>query len=313
MSERPTKSLADRLPGGIISVVQTPFDETGKVDNGSLARLVEHAIDSGVDGFLAPVVASETAWLSEQERVDVVKEIARVNDGRVSFVVGASSTEIDTCRAFGQLAEEVGADGWLVAVPAELYRQPGRVVPFFRSVAEGIELPLVVQDLEFNGPGLPTEAIERLADAVPTLAGLKVETAPAGPKYTAVRQLFGDRISIAGGWAVPQMIEALDRGVDAMIPESSMIPVYHAIDRAHRSGDRARALELFRRLVPVLAFTNQELVTSIAFFKRLLLRKGIIGSERLRAPGFAWDQYNTRIAEELIEGYLALEAEVRGE
>jgi 4-hydroxy-tetrahydrodipicolinate synthase len=67
---------------------------------------------------------------------------------------------------------------------------------------------------------------------------------------------------------------------------------------------------LFRRLLPVLAFTNQEIATSIAFFKRLLVRRGVFAHETMRDPGFTWDDHNTRIADELIDLYLQLEAEV---
>jgi dihydrodipicolinate synthase/N-acetylneuraminate lyase len=108
------------------------------------------------------------------------------------------------------------------------------------------------------------------------------------------------------------MIEALDRGVDAMMPESSMIVVYVAIERAYRAGDRARARRVFQALLPVLAYTNQEIATSIAFFKRLLVRKGIFETARMRLGVFEWDRFNERIADELIEHYLALESEIRG-
>jgi 4-hydroxy-tetrahydrodipicolinate synthase len=69
-------------------------------------------------------------------------------------------------------------------------------------------------------------------------------------------------------------------------------------------------LHLFRALIPVLAFTNQELLTSIAFFKRLLVRKGIFTSDTMRMSGFQWDPYNRRIAEELIDEYLRLEQQL---
>jgi 4-hydroxy-tetrahydrodipicolinate synthase len=153
----------------------------------------------------------------------------------------------------------------------------------------------------------------RLKELVPTLAGVKIETVPAGPKYTAVRRAFGWDFFIAGGWAVPQMIEALDRGVDALIPESSMVAVYSAIYRAHTGGDRAKAVRIFRRLIPVLAFTNQEIGLSIAFFKRLLERRGLFQSAVMRQPWSGWDEYSLRIADELIEIYLALEKEIQAE
>ena len=219
----------------------------------------------------------------------------------------------------------------LVAVPAEVYAKrcgapsdsaSSRVLEpllaFFRPigaacVASGI--PLVVQDLEFNGGGLQGEEIAALKAALPpnVLLGIKVETAPAGPKYTQCREILGADCFIAGGWAVQQMVEALDRGVDAMIPEASMVLLYATIDKRYRSGDRQGAVQLFRRLLPVLAFTNQTLAVSVAFFKRLLKAKGLIESDAMRLGGFTWDAYNARIADELIALVLALEQEVQRE
>jgi 4-hydroxy-tetrahydrodipicolinate synthase len=297
-------------PRGIVSVVQTPFDENDQVDAISLARLIEDAINAGVNGFLAPAVASEVAYLSDAERVRIVEHIAATNARRVPFIVGASASDVAQCQHHARLAQRVGADAYLVAVPNELYARPDQIVPFFQAVVDASALPLIIQDLEWNGSGLNLATIENLRVALPTLAGLKIETVPAGPKYTTVRNWLGDDFFISGGWAIPQMIEALDRGVDAMIPESAMVRVYATIDRLYRANLRADALKLFRALVPVLAFTNQEIATSIAFFKRLLVRRGIFASERMRHPGFAWDTHNTHIADELIELYLQLQQKV---
>ena len=300
------------LPRGIVPVLQTPFDDQGGLDETSLARLVESAIVAGASGLLAPVVASEVAALSCEERERIVRVVSDATQGRVPLIVGASADEASRCAVQAGLAREVGAAAYLVAVPPGLYHEPHRIVPFFRDVVAGAgELPLVIQDLEFGGPGLDLPTIEELRRSLPTLVGLKIETVPAGPKYTAVREAFGDGFHVSGGWAVPQMIEALDRGVDAMMPEASMIAVYVAIERAHRGGDRVRARRLFQSLLPVLAFANQEIATSIAFFKRLLVRKGIFSTARIRMAGFEWDRFNERIADELIEHYLALESEVR--
>ena len=298
------------LKPGIISVLQTPFGLMGEVDFGSLARLVEDAICSGVNGFLAPAVASEVDYLTPGEREQIVRTVARIVDHRVPLVVGASSENIGLCRQFVALAEEVGADACLVAVPAGLYHKTEQVVPFFGQVASTCAVPLLIQDLQWNGPGLELETIAQLRAALPTLIGLKIETIPAGPKYTAVRQRFGEEFFIAGDWAVPQWIEALDRGIDAMIPESAMLGVYADILVRYRNGQRDAAIELFRQLLPVLSYTNQELAVSIAFFKRLLVRRGVFSSERMRLPGFVWDDYNSRIAAELIALYLDLEQQV---
>ena len=298
------------FPRGIVPVVQTAFDSKGEIDPESICRLTEDAIAAGASGFLAPVVASEVSCLSSAERRRILTLLQSVIGGRVPLIAGASSDDPAVCREMAAFAEELGAAAWLVAVPQSLYSQPQAVCPWFADVVRDSQLPLIIQDLQFNGSGLSIEVIRDLQRQVPQFQGIKIETVPAGPKYTAVREAFGPDFYIAGGWAVPQMIEALDRGVDAMIPESSMVRVYQAICQHHENGDRNRALHLFRALIPVLAFTNQELLTSIAFFKRLLVRKGIFTSDTMRMSGFQWDPYNRRIAEELIDEYLRLEQQL---
>jgi 4-hydroxy-tetrahydrodipicolinate synthase len=298
----------DELPGGIIPVLQTPFDEEGIPDFEDLGTLIEYALDAGVNGFLAPAVASESSCLEPKERSSIVEYVLEKAGGRVPLIVAASSDSVNECRRLGTLAMDAGAAAWLVAVPQSLYPDPRGVLDYFSTVSEGIDLPLVVQDLQFNGPGLDMEVIIRLREQLPGLVGMKIETQPAGPKYTEVRRVMGERFFIAGGWAVPQMIEALDRGVDAMIPESSMVRTYSRIFDLYRDGRREDAIDLFRGLLPILSFSNQDLATSIAFFKRLLVRRGVFKSATMRLPGFMWDEYNSRVADELIDYYLELES-----
>jgi len=298
------------LPRGIISVLQTPFNYNGDVDTKSLERLVEHVIGAGVNGFLVPAVASEVDTLSAKEREYVVDVVLKVAGRRVPVIVGASAPSEEDCAAFARYAESVRADAYLAAVPSSLYAHQEKVQPYFARIAASTALPLVIQDLQFGGYGLRIEEMERLWETIPRLAGFKVETVPAGPKYTAVREKLGTSVFIAGGWAIPQMIEALDRGVDALVPESSMVPVYRRVYEFYESGRRSEAVTLFRRILPVLSYTNQELLTSIAFFKRLLCRKGIFACEHMRLPGFEWDGFSERIAEELIALALEVEATV---
>ena len=306
MSPRPE---AAPLRRGVVPVLQTPFDARGSVDGTSVERLVEEAIAAGAAGFLVPAVASEVSCLRFDERQLLLRRVAGLVAGRVPIIAGASARRPRDAIEQARLARSVGASAYLVAVPPALYREPRLIEPFFREIARGAgDLPLMVQDLDFTGPGLDLDTIRGLVRALPSLAAFKVESVPAGPKYTAVREACGEGVFIAGGWSIGQMIEALDRGVDAMIPDSAMVRVFAAIDRAHREGRRPEAVRLFDRMQPVIGFTHQDLGVTIAFAKRLLVRKGVFATARMRLDGFRWDRYNGRIADELVEHYLALEA-----
>jgi 4-hydroxy-tetrahydrodipicolinate synthase len=298
--------MTSALPRGIVPVLQTPFDPTGAIDHASLGRLIEDGLQAGAAGFLAPAVASEVETLSAAERAELTPFVAGILKGRVPLIAGCSAPTAAECGQWAAAAAKAGAQACLIAPPAALRDDADGLLAYLREA--GSPLPLIVQDLDWNGPGLPLEALLRLREALPGLAGVKVESVPAGPKYTLVKQALGEEFHVSGGWAAPQMIEALDRGVDAFIPETSMVRIYAAIWRRHRDGRRDEAVRLFRQLIPVLAFTNQELRLSIAFFKRLLVRKGIFATDAMRLPGFAWDVYNQRIAEELIDWYLDLES-----
>ena len=168
---------------------------------------------------------------------------------------------------------------------------------------------LMLQDWDARGYGLPVPLIRRLFEEVEAFRCLKVEVVPAGGKYSEVLEATGGRLHVSGGWAVTQMIEALDRGVHALMP-TGMHALYIRIDPLPR-GDREGAARLFHRLLPVLAFSNQHLDISLHFFKRLLWAEGIYPTPRVRPPVLPFDAWHVRIADELIGLVQRLTAELR--
>ncbi len=297
-------------PIGILGVVQTPFLENGTLDLESHERLVLDALAAGADGFLVPAIASENAYLRLEEKLALAVNVQRLTENRVPVIWGTGSSQPEECIEIMRKAEQAGAAACLVAVPQPLYREQTRIIEFFAELAARVPAPIMVQDWEPGGSGMRIDTILELIRRVPSVRYLKIETLPAGPKYTAILEATGGELHVSGGWAVQQMIEGLDRGVHAMIPECGMIRIYKTIDRLHRAGARTEAIELFNRLVPVLCFTNQELDVSIRFFKRLLVRKGIFGASRTRLTSPDFDRYMERTAEELIERVLLIEREL---
>ena len=157
----------------------------------------------------------------------------------------------------------------------------------------------MIQDLDWAGGGLEVAEIVRLYDDLPSFRCLKIETIPAGPKYTAVLEETGGRLHVSGGWAVSQMIDALERGVHTFMP-TAMDRMYVAIYLAYQSGDRDAARLLFERLLPVLAFSNQHIDVSIRFFKMLRHAEGIFSSDACRLPIKPLDDIQLKEAARLI-------------
>ena len=286
---------------GIITVLNTPFDAVGNVDVSALAAHVQYAIAAGVDGFLVPAMAAEVESLSRDERRAIVGTVVEVVAARVPVIGGASTPAGEREKIAAELVD-LGCDGVLVSIPYtddDSYRRQA-----LELAAVGMEY-LMLQDWDADGYGLPLELIARLAEAIPAFRCLKVESVPAGPKYSAVKALCGDRLAVAGGWAVMHLIDGLDRGVDIFMP-TGLHELYVAILHLYRTNRRDEAIGLFRRLLPVLTFSNQHLEVSIWFFKRLLFRQGLYPTDSVRCSGRFWDEFNRQRADELIDEVIAL-------
>lgn len=287
---------------GIVTVLNTPFAINNTIDAEALRKHVRVALRAGVSGFLVPAMASEVNQLSRDERMSMVETVLDECDGRVPVIGGASAPTHEQRRWWAHQLVTLGCDGVLVSVPYENDIQYERAI---WDVAESRPHFLMLQDWDPLGYGIPVPLIRKLFDEVDVFRSLKIEVVPAGVKYTQVLEATQGNLHVAGGWAVTQFIEGLDRGVHAFMP-TGMHEIYTRLYDLYSQGNREAAKRLFHHLLPVLSFSNQHLDISIHFFKRLLHQQGIYSTTIVRPPILPFDHHHETIAQELIEYVMEL-------
>lgn len=295
------------LLDGIVPILQTPFTLEGTLDAESLERLADHVIQAGAVGLIYPAVASEVSKLTPEERRAGVEVVLARLRGKIPVFVGVSASHVEDCVALARHAQAHGAIGILVQAPQAVAGDASRLREFFHHLAAGTDLTLMIQDLDWQGGGMPLELIHQLFEELPTFRCIKVETVPAGPKYSQILAATDGRLHVSGGWAVTQMLDGLERGVHAFMPEGSMVAIYRTIMTRFTAGDQEDARDLFERLLPVLAFSNQHIDVSIQFFKRVLVGKGVFRTTVTREPALHFDPVQERTANRLVERVLDLE------
>ena len=288
---------------GIITALNTPFTAEDELDVAGLERHVHYALEAGVAGFLAPAMAGEVWKLREAERAALIRTTVAGAAGRAVVIGGASAESSEERVRLTAQCLELGCDGVLVNIP---YENAAKYMMAVKEVAALNPPFLMLQDWAPDSFGVPMAVIQRLFEELPCFRCLKVEVVPAGVKYTQALEATQGRLHVSGGWAVTQMIEALDRGVHAFMP-TGMHYVYTEIFRRYHAGDREGARALHAEILPVLAFSNQHLDISIHFFKRLLHAQGVYSTARVREPILPFDAAHERCASELIERAIALE------
>ena len=298
---------------GIVPILQTPFTPDGHLDVVSIQRLADHVIQAGAAGLIYPAVASEVAKLSPEERRIGLEAVLTQVDRRIPVFAGVSADSLEESRSLARHAEASGATGILAQAPQAVATDPVGLQDFFHRLAGSTDLILMIQDLDWQGGGMPLETIQRLFEELPSFRCIKAETVLAGPKYSRILAATGGRLHVSGGWAVTQMLDGLERGDHAFMPEGSMVAIYRNILERFASGDREGARQLFESLLPILVFSNQHIDISVQFFKRVLVAKGVCSSAAVRMPILALDAVHARTAAALVDRVLSLEARVRRE
>ncbi|MBM6593532.1 dihydrodipicolinate synthase family protein [Microvirga pudoricolor] len=294
---------------GIVPSLNTPFDLDGRVDEAGVRGVVEASLDARCAGLLILAVAAENRSLSLQERDRIGSIIAEVIAGRVPLIVNVTGPDLDASLILARQAKRIGADASCYQV------DPRKKLSELRSELErltetGPDL-IVVQDLDWTGHGLPLGVIEGLARHCPGFQAIKIESVLAGPKYSQVLGAFGGDFHVSGGWAAGQMMEALQRGVHAFMPTAMDHP-YGRVYDLFRDGQADAARDAFERMLPILAFTQQHIDISIAFFKMLRRAQGIFATDVHRCE-LRLDPVQKQIAGALVRRALDLDARAKGE
>ena len=297
------------FPRGIVPSMNTPFLENGSIDVQGLRRSADAVIAAGVSGMLVLAVAGETGSLTMEEKRLVASTFLEQAAGRVPVVIGCSSARQEDRVALAAMARAMGAPDMLCQIPpAESVAQ---LVALVQEISAAGPERLMLQDLDFGGPGLPLADILLLHREVPAFQGLKIEVSMPGPKYSAVLQATQGGLHVSGGWAAAQMLEALHRGVHAFIP-TAMDVIYVEVFRRFSAGDHAGARALHAALTPVLAFSNQHIELSIRFFKHLRHREGLFATPLCRLGVGVLDAHHQRELEINVEHVMELQRRVQG-
>lgn len=267
---------------GVVPILVTPFDGSGRIDAESLKFLVDHNIAAGVHG-LGIAIGSEIFKLTEAERQELTVCVVKAIGGRVPFIVNASGNGTAVAVHHARMARDAGADVLMVMPPSFFPVGPEEIVEHFRTLAAATDLPIILQDV-IQAPIPPTLAL-RIAEECPTVHYVKVETPPVTPRVGATCAAIGDRLTVFGGAGGAYFLEELRRGARGTMPFCTFPEVYVDVWRRFGSGDEAGARKVFDSAF--LALNRLAGQTNDMFFhvhKQLLVRQGLIRNAGVRGP-----------------------------
>jgi 4-hydroxy-tetrahydrodipicolinate synthase len=272
---------------GIYVIVSTPFDEQGRIDEASIDRMTDFFIESGVDGITVLGQLGEAPKMTHRESVGIVARVAK--RVKVPIIVGVSAPGFAPMRELTQDAMEAGAAGVMIAPPNTL-RTDDSIVNYYRQASEAIgpDVPFVIQDypLTFSVQMTPA-VIRRIAQDNPSCVMLKHEDWPGLEKISQLRKWEREgamrHLAILTGNNALVLDFEMDRGADGANTGYCFPDMLVEVVRLSAQGRRDEAHDLFDAHLPLIRYEQQP-GPGLAVRKYVLMRRGIIASDTLRAP-----------------------------
>ena len=284
---------------GVVPILVTPFHEDGRLDEESLAQLIDFNIDAGARG-LGVALGSEIYKLSDDERQSLVGGVVDLVRARVPVVVNAGAAGTDLAALHGRRAEAAGADVLMVYPPHFLPAGADETLAYYRAIDEAVGIPIMLQDLP-QAPIAPGLAV-RIAETCPGVRYIKVESLPAAHRVSDMVAAVGERLAVFGGAGGAYFLEELSRGAVGTMPFGSQPGTFVEVWRRFLRGDEPGARTFFDRTI--LRVNHLGALGGDIFFhlhKRMLVRQGVIRTATVRAPTLAIDAVTHREIDRLVD------------
>lgn len=183
---------------GTYTALVTPFRE-GLVDADAFTALIERQVEAGVDGIVPVGTTGESPTLNHEEHMRVIELAVKRAGGRCKVLAGTGSNSTAEAIEYTQGAEELGADGALLAAP--YYNKPSQegLYRHYMAVARSVDIPLVLYSIPGRcGVEIGVETTRRLAEDAENIVCLK-EAGGREERVSELKAVVPENFTILSG------------------------------------------------------------------------------------------------------------------
>ena len=160
------------LKGSLVALV-TPFHESGEVDYDSLESLVQWHIDEGTNGIVSVGTTGESATLSIEEHLEVIKKTVEYASGEIPIIAGTGANSTQEAVDLTRESQALGADYSLLVTP--YYNKPTQagLIKHYEKIASEIDMPQILYNVPTRTAcDLIPASVDVLAK-IPNIVGIK--------------------------------------------------------------------------------------------------------------------------------------------
>jgi dihydrodipicolinate synthase/N-acetylneuraminate lyase len=192
---------------GAIAAALTPLRDEA-LDDAAVEPYVDFLAAGGLDGLLAMGTTGEGMLFDLGERKEIASAFVHAAAGRLQVAVHAGMQTTRDTVALAEYAAAIGADAVAVIPPPYFPLDEGALFAHLAAAAHACApVPFYVYEFErASGYAVSHDVLDRLREAAPNLAGMKVSDSP----YEQFARYLGRAVEVFVG---PEAF--IGRGMDA--------------------------------------------------------------------------------------------------
>ena len=281
---------------GIFVIMQTPFLESLEIDEESLRRETDFLCRARVHGMVWPAGAGEHNSLSFRERQRFAETVVKEARRRVPVLVAVQGHNKFDAMDHARHAEKIGADGIHALGPTDAGSDQEIQADYFKSIASVSKLPLCIQ---VSNGGMDTGFLLRLADQIPTLTILKLESGDVPHDVTrVVKERKRPLVPSTGGGAM-NLLNEMERGSGGTMAGAGLADIQAEVWDLFQAGKKKESAALFAKFLPSAVLERR---VTYVIQKEILRRRGVFKTVVMRnTRRFTMDAADLRELDQILE------------
>jgi 4-hydroxy-tetrahydrodipicolinate synthase len=209
---------------GIITAMVTPMDKQQKINYHATRQLINHLIDSGVNGIFILGTNGEFHLLTREEKLEFAEAVIEEVNKRVPVFIGTGGNGTEEVIELSKEMEKIGADALSIITPYFITPSQNEVIKHYEKIADSVSLPILLYNIPGRtGMTLEPETVAELAK-VDNILGIK----DSSGKFENIKNYIditkNEKFSVLAGTDSLILKTLMSGGKGAIAATSNMVP-----------------------------------------------------------------------------------------
>lgn len=139
--------MSNTIFTGCATAIATPMNADGSINYDEFGKLIDWQIDNKIDGLVICGTTGESATMTDEEHIEVIRYGVKRVAGRVPVIAGAGSNDTAYAIELSKEAENAGADALLHVTPYYNKASQRGLVKHFTAVADSVNIPIMLYNV----------------------------------------------------------------------------------------------------------------------------------------------------------------------